>query len=254
MTQCILGITTQTILTIPVSQQLSSNEQLAQTLAALNNGAISLSNLQHMQSQQHQQQHHMHHQQQQHSPAGLGEMSSQPQQCAARTNANTYFSLPLLRHTNRWQYSKLQLCLDQHPTTLGRHPDASSATNPANASPPPTTRPSVVPNGSPAATISTSTHHPTPSAPFPSQPFASSQHQHFAPATSIHQRHQSESLHQQPSLRQSTSDGHQFTQQSNPHTEGKHPTRSIQYRFGGRQQLVVRPRSYHLRALGQSVS
>lgn len=31
------GISTQTILTIPVSQQLNSNEQLAQTLAALNN-------------------------------------------------------------------------------------------------------------------------------------------------------------------------------------------------------------------------
>lgn len=32
-----LGISTQTILTIPVSQQVNSNEQLAQTLAALNN-------------------------------------------------------------------------------------------------------------------------------------------------------------------------------------------------------------------------
>lgn len=31
------GISTQTILTIPVSQQMNSNEQLAQTLAALNN-------------------------------------------------------------------------------------------------------------------------------------------------------------------------------------------------------------------------
>lgn len=73
VTHIFIGITTQTILTIPVSQQLSSNEQLVQTLAALNNGAVSLSNLQHMQSHQ---QHHMHHQQQQHSPVGLGEKSS----------------------------------------------------------------------------------------------------------------------------------------------------------------------------------
>lgn len=48
-----LGITTQTILTIPVSQQINSNEQLVQTLAALNNGAASLSNMQ-MQSLQQQ--------------------------------------------------------------------------------------------------------------------------------------------------------------------------------------------------------
>lgn len=37
-----IGITTQTILTIPVSQQINSNEQLVQTLAALNNSAASL--------------------------------------------------------------------------------------------------------------------------------------------------------------------------------------------------------------------
>ena len=47
----ISGITTQTILTIPVNQLTNSNEQLVQTLAALNNSAASLNNIQ-MQSMQ----------------------------------------------------------------------------------------------------------------------------------------------------------------------------------------------------------
>lgn len=45
------NFTTQTILTIPVNQLTNSNEQLVQTLAALNNSAASLNNIQ-MQSMQ----------------------------------------------------------------------------------------------------------------------------------------------------------------------------------------------------------
>lgn len=46
------GVSTQTILTIPVSQQVNSNEQLAQTLAALNSCPTN----QHVHSHQKQQQ------------------------------------------------------------------------------------------------------------------------------------------------------------------------------------------------------
>lgn len=40
-----LGISTQTILTIPMTQQLNSNEQLVQSLAALTNGTSNLNNI-----------------------------------------------------------------------------------------------------------------------------------------------------------------------------------------------------------------
>lgn len=50
------GISTQTILTIPVSQQVNSNEQLAQTLAALNNCPTNQQVHQHQKQQQQQQQ------------------------------------------------------------------------------------------------------------------------------------------------------------------------------------------------------
>lgn len=45
------GITTQTILTIPVNHQINSNEQFVQTLAALNNCAAT-QQLKHHQKQQ----------------------------------------------------------------------------------------------------------------------------------------------------------------------------------------------------------
>lgn len=56
----IKGIATQTILTIPVSQQINSNEQLVQTLAAFNNCATNHQlQQQHQQQQQQQQSHQM---------------------------------------------------------------------------------------------------------------------------------------------------------------------------------------------------
>lgn len=53
------GISTQTILTIPVSQQVNSNEQLAQTLAALNNCPTNQQVHQHQKQQQQQSSHQM---------------------------------------------------------------------------------------------------------------------------------------------------------------------------------------------------